>query len=107
MTGKTQATEHPGNGHSSGADEASQTAKIAAAAHSAVDTAANNLQKAETALREAREAAGLRLHESTQDARNASDDAVQSLRTYIDRHPLRSVGIAFAAGYLVSALLKK
>ena len=85
----------------------STTAKMASAAHSAVDIAAANLEQAEKALREARTAAGEKVHDSAKQAQSYSEDAVATVRTYIDLYPLRSVGMAVAAGFLLSSLLKK
>lgn len=88
-------------------DGASNTAKMASAAHSAVDIAAANLEQAEKALQEARETAGEKVHDSARQAKAYSEDAVAGVKTYIDLYPLRSVGIAVAAGFLLSAVLRK
>lgn len=93
-----------GNTDESGA---STTARMASAAHSAVDIAAANLEQAEKALKEARETAGEKVHGGAQQAKAYSEDAVAGVKTYIDLYPLRSVGIAVAAGFLLSALLRK
>lgn len=85
----------------------STTAKIASAAHSAVDIAAANLEAAEKALKDARIAAGHKVEEGARSAKHVSEDAMDSVKAYVDLYPLRSVGIAFAAGFLISALLKK
>jgi ElaB/YqjD/DUF883 family membrane-anchored ribosome-binding protein len=91
----------------SGTSAGSTTAKVASAAHNAVDIAAANLAVAEKALREARIAAGQKASDTADEAKSFADDAVASANAYIKLHPLRSVGIALAAGYLLSALLKK
>lgn len=85
----------------------STTAKVASAAHSAVDIAAENLANAERALREAKVAAGEKVSETAHQAKSYSEDALATVKTYIHLYPLRSVGIALATGYLLSALLKK
>ena len=82
------------------------TAKVASAAHSAVDIAAENLAHAEKALRDARLAAGEKAIDTARLAKAYSEDSLESVKTYIHLYPLRSVGIALAAGYLLSALLK-
>lgn len=91
----------------SGENGSSATAKMASAAHSAVDIAAANLEQAEKALKEARAAAGQKVHDSAKQAQSFSEDALASVKAYIDLYPLRSVGIALATGFLVSSLLKK
>jgi ElaB/YqjD/DUF883 family membrane-anchored ribosome-binding protein len=88
-------------------NDPSTTAKLAAAAHSAVDIAAANLEQAEQALREARVAAGQKVHDGARQAQSLSEDAVSSVKAYIDLYPLRSVGIALAAGFLISSLIRK
>lgn len=85
----------------------SATAKLALAAHAAVDIAAANLEQAEQALREARITAGHKVNDGAQQAQSISEDAVATVKAYIDLYPLRSVGIALAAGFLISSLLKK
>ncbi len=91
--------------HNEGLD--ATTAKVASAAHAAVDVAAENFAQAEKALREARAAVGEKVTDTAQQAHSYSEDALESVKAYIDLYPLRSVGIALAAGYLISSLLKK
>jgi ElaB/YqjD/DUF883 family membrane-anchored ribosome-binding protein len=85
----------------------SATAKVASAAHTAVDVAAENLAQAERALREAQAAVGEKVTDTAKQARSISEDALESVKVYIDLYPLRSVGIALAAGFLLSSLLRK
>lgn len=85
----------------------SATARLATAAHAAVDIAAANLAQAEQALKEARIAAGQKVDDGAKQAQTMSEDAVSAVKAYIDQYPLRSVGIALAAGFLISSLLKK
>jgi ElaB/YqjD/DUF883 family membrane-anchored ribosome-binding protein len=103
-----QATSPEGQefGDAPGVD-ATTTAKVAEAAHRAVDIAAANLAEAEEALREARRAAGITATETAQKAQAMSEESLESLRAYVQANPLKAVGIAVAAGYLTAALLKK
>jgi ElaB/YqjD/DUF883 family membrane-anchored ribosome-binding protein len=109
MTTTTSTAQHSksnsSRGHSDMID--STTAKVASAAHTAVDVAAENLAQAEKALREARAAVGEKVTDTAKQARSYSEDALESVKVYIDLYPLRSVGIALAAGFLLSSLLKK
>lgn len=86
---------------------ASTTDRVAEAAHTAVDIAAANLAQAEEALREARHAAGLTAQETARQAQAVTEESLQSAREYIQANPLRAVGIALAAGFLTSVILKK
>ena len=92
---------------SHGGSESSTTEKMANAAHQAVDIAAKNLEHAEKALREARIAAGHKVADTADKAQSLTEDTVESIKAYVNLYPLRSVGIAVAAGFLLSALLKK
>lgn len=83
------------------------TAKVASAAHTAVDIAAQNLAHAEKALREARITAGEKVAETAEHAKAYSEDAVATVKAYVNLYPLRSVGIALAAGFLLSSLMKR
>ena len=87
--------------------DSSTTARVAEAAHAAVDAAAANLAHAEKALREARANAGLTASEAVHHAQVATEDTLASARRYIEENPLRAVGIALAAGYLASVILRK
>lgn len=101
------ATTAPSAQSTDGQTSGSTTAKLASAAHSAVDIAAANFEQAEKALREAQAAAGQKLHDGADRAKSYSADATDTVKTYIDLYPLRSVGIALAAGFLLSSLLRK
>jgi ElaB/YqjD/DUF883 family membrane-anchored ribosome-binding protein len=83
------------------------TAKMASAAHNAVDVAARNFEQAEKALREARAAAGYKASETAQQAQSWSEDLLANTKAYVELYPMRSLGIAVASGYLLSVLLKK
>ncbi len=89
------------------AGESSTTDRMAQAAHNAVDIAAANLAQAEEALREARHAAGITASESARQAQAVTEESLNSAREYIQANPLRAVGIALAAGFLTSVLLRK
>ena len=83
------------------------TSKLAAAAHSAVDIAAQNFAQAEKALREARVAAGIKVSETAEHAHDYSEAALADMKAYVERYPMRSVGIALATGFLLSAVLHR
>lgn len=83
------------------------TEKMASAAQTAVDVAAENLAHAEKALREAGSAVGEKVADTARHAQSHSEDALATVKTYINLYPLRSVGIALAAGYLLTSLVKR
>jgi ElaB/YqjD/DUF883 family membrane-anchored ribosome-binding protein len=83
------------------------TAQVADAAHRAVDIAAANLTRAEEALRDARRAAGLSAQEAADEALAVKEETLEKVREYVRANPLQAVGIAVAAGFLTSILLRR
>ena len=69
--------------------------RLALGAHNAVD-------KVASVAGQAAEIYGAK----SEQIKNATDKAVGSARGYVREHPLATVGIAVAAGYLVSRLLR-
>lgn len=106
MTNTSSLTDQKLTGDST-VSKATTTAKAAAAAHSAVDIAAANLEKAEQALREARAAAGETAGDAAREAQRYSEEAVSSVKHYVHEKPLQSVGIALAAGYLLAVIMRR
>ena len=99
--GYTSAATHEADG------DASTTAHLAEAAHAAVDKAAANLANAERALRDPHASAGIKISDISSHAQQVGSESLSSMNSYIERNPTRAVGIAFAAGYLLSVILKK
>jgi ElaB/YqjD/DUF883 family membrane-anchored ribosome-binding protein len=97
------------NGHKGRQTETETTTTdyIAAKAHETVDTIAERAQRAE---REVRGAASKTAEQARQLQEDATAKAEQSLRranSYLESNPLAFVGIAFAAGLLLSSLLRR
>ena len=93
------------NGHKGRDTEV--TDRVAAKAHETVDTIAERAQRAE---REVRSTAARTAEQARQFQEDATAKAEQSLRranSYIESNPLAFVGIAFAAGLLLSSLLRR
>ena len=83
------------------------TDRFAAKAHEAVDTIAEHAQYAE---REVRGAAAKTAEQARQLQEDATERAEQTLRragSYVESNPLAFAGIAFAAGVLLSTLLRR
>lgn len=76
-------------------------------AHESVDQIAKSSGKAEERIR--REAAGAetRVREAGKKTKERSDDTLQSISGFVQDNPLISLGIAFAAGTLLSASRRK
>lgn len=83
------------------------TNRATEAAHSAVDRAASTAATAEDKLREAAETARVRARETGERLQHRSGELASQTRRYVDDHPLASLGIAFAAGLVISSLLRR
>jgi ElaB/YqjD/DUF883 family membrane-anchored ribosome-binding protein len=90
-----------------GSRDASTTDRFAAKAHETVDTIADRAQRAE---REVRNAAERTAEQARQLHQQYADTAEQSLRratSYLESNPLAVAGIAFVAGVLLSAMIRR
>jgi len=88
----------------------SMTDQAAATAHDTIERAADVGNEAEQNVRRAaaRTAKQARqLQDRARDMRELADDKVERLRSYAKDNPLTTVGIAFAVGAIVSALLRR
>ncbi len=104
---KTETGSYAGDTAHEADVDASTTAHLAEAAHAAVDKAAANLASAERALRDAQASAGIKISDISSQAQQVGSESLSSMNSYIEKNPTRAVGIAFAAGYLLSVILKK
>ncbi len=84
--------------------KARTTRRAAEKAHGAIDAAADRLGEQETRLREGAAAAENQVRQSRDQLRDSVQSSSQELRGYILENPLKSVAIAFAAGYVLSIL---
>ena len=86
---------------------ASTSAKVADVAHEAVDRFAKSAAEAEERIRSAAADAELSIKGVTKEAKQRSRDLNQSLTDYVNEHPIKSIGMAFAAGVILSALMRR
>jgi ElaB/YqjD/DUF883 family membrane-anchored ribosome-binding protein len=107
-TSKTKERRMATNGHKdSERKESTTTDRFAAKAHETVDTIAERAQRAE---REVRGAAARTAEQAREFHEQAAERAEQTIRragSYVESNPLAFVGIAFAAGVLLSTLLRR
>lgn len=87
--------------------EESLTDKAASAAHEAINQVAATAAEAEERIRKAVAEAEQRVRASTRDARDQSEELAETIGQYAQQHPLATVGIAFAAGFLLASLFKR
>jgi ElaB/YqjD/DUF883 family membrane-anchored ribosome-binding protein len=83
------------------------TDKVAAAAHEAVDKMATSADQIEERLRERAARAQVSARDAADRAQRMSEDVVTDVRHYVHEHPFASLGIAFTAGLVFSALLRR
>lgn len=73
-------------------------------AHESVDQVAKTAGKAEERIRQEASEAQAHVREAGQKTRERTDDTLQSISGFVQENPLVSLGLAFAAGSLLSAL---
>jgi ElaB/YqjD/DUF883 family membrane-anchored ribosome-binding protein len=83
------------------------TDHLAQKAHETVDSAAKVSADAETRIREQAEVAAGKFRESEQRARDRVSQSVDEASAYIKTNPLMSASLAFAAGMVLSSLLRR
>jgi ElaB/YqjD/DUF883 family membrane-anchored ribosome-binding protein len=76
-------------------------------AHNTVDKIADQASNAERNLRSAAENSTHNITETQQQLKEKFDTSVNKAKQLSKDHPLATVGIAFAAGVLISALLRR
>jgi ElaB/YqjD/DUF883 family membrane-anchored ribosome-binding protein len=90
-----------------GSRNAAATQRLAEKAHQTVDRAAEVATEAEETLRDSAARAAETLRAGEERAVETLDEGMAKVRTYVEKNPLASAGIAFAAGVLVSMLLRR
>lgn len=83
------------------------TERLAEKAHRSIDGAAASVAEAERELRRAAAEAAERARRSEEQLAEALDRNLSRVRGYIEKNPIQSAGIAFAAGIVLSALLRR
>lgn len=90
-----------------GGRNSAATQRVAERAHQTIDRAAEVASEAEETVRGTAARAAEKLKVSEERAAETLEDGVERVRTYVERNPLTSAGIAFAAGLVVSVLLRR
>jgi len=83
------------------------TDQVARKAHDTIDGAAKISAGAEARVREQAEVAADKIKDTEERAREAARQSVDDMSGYIKSNPLTSAGIAFAAGIVISSLLRR
>lgn len=85
----------------------STTDRIATAAHDAVDRFAVHANKRESQIREAAQTAGEQAEVKREQATEQFNDVITRVEAYVREKPLASAGIAFMAGIVANAILRR
>lgn len=83
------------------------TDRLSQAAHETVDRVAERAARAEEQLREAADQAAERARAARERAATEAEATMKRVTGYIQENPLTSAAIAFAAGALISAVLRR
>jgi ElaB/YqjD/DUF883 family membrane-anchored ribosome-binding protein len=76
-------------------------------AHDAIDRVAETANHAENGMRDATAKTSEAAKNAQREAGAAANESLQKLRSYVEENPLTTAGIAFAAGVLLSALVRR
>ena len=93
-------TTNAGNGH------ADKTRRAQSSAHDTVDRAARGAHDTVDRLAEKASRAAASLDAKSGDLGEKKDRLMAETRSYVQTHPVASIGIAVAAGFLLSRLLR-
>jgi ElaB/YqjD/DUF883 family membrane-anchored ribosome-binding protein len=88
-------------------DSTPTTDRLAAKAHETIERVAESAVGAEHRVRERASDAAGKMRETEQRARQTADQSVAKVSDYVQQNPLLSAGIAFAAGALLSGMLRR
>lgn len=83
------------------------TEKAASAAHQAVDAMSSKAASAEETIRKTAAGSTEALHQRQEQIKHQLESGYQKTRSLAAENPLAAAGIAFAAGVLVTALLRR
>ena len=87
--------------------ETSTSQRVAEAAHEAVEEAAAKAEKVERQLRDHAAQAGEKLEASQEVAMEQMERSIERIESFVKSRPIAAAGIAFAAGVMATALLRR
>jgi ElaB/YqjD/DUF883 family membrane-anchored ribosome-binding protein len=88
-------------------NKSTTTSRAAKAAHNVIDETAAKAEPVELQIREKAAVAGEKAEATQEKAREQLDHSLAKAERIVKEKPLASAGIAFAAGIVVSALLRR
>jgi len=90
-----------------GSDENPMTDRLTAMAHETVDQVSTAASRAEQQVRGAAARTAEQAKEYTDQAAELADEGVTKVKSYVETNPLMAAGIAFAAGVIISSLIRR
>ena len=99
----TDKTTPGGNGH---ADTRERAQRAQRTAHDTVDRAARGAHDTVDRMADAASRAASRMSEGSEKFSETRDRMMAQTRSYVQTHPIATIGIAVAAGFLLSRLLR-
>lgn len=81
--------------------------RVAISAHETIDSAASKADEIEQQLRDGAAKAGTKLEASQEAATAQVERSLEKLESFVKGRPIAAAGIAFAAGVLATALLRR
>jgi ElaB/YqjD/DUF883 family membrane-anchored ribosome-binding protein len=83
------------------------TDRLSESAHESVDHIAESAGKAEERIRHGASEAKTRVMDAGEKVKERSDDTLHAIFNFVGENPLTAIGLAFAAGALVTALKRR
>jgi ElaB/YqjD/DUF883 family membrane-anchored ribosome-binding protein len=107
MEQRVESKSNSSNDTSAAMASQQTTGQIAAKAHDTIDRVADTAGRAEQGVRESAAKVKERAMESEERVQQAADETVRKAESYIQQHPIFSAGVAIAAGFVLSSLLRR
>lgn len=85
----------------------STTDRLASMAHDTIDRVTPKVNRAEHDVRDAATKAADSAKHLQENAVEATEESLRKVRSYVESNPLTTAGIAFAAGALLTALVRR
>jgi ElaB/YqjD/DUF883 family membrane-anchored ribosome-binding protein len=83
------------------------TERLSEKTHAAVDKIAETMDKTEADLRAKANEADIKVREMGAEVQRQTEESLSEVRKYVAANPVKSAGIAFAAGAVLAALLRR
>lgn len=99
----TTASSKSAKGNTTG----TESERIAEVIHDALDRFTVHAAEAEKRVKDAAGEARIKIKATKNDARRNAGEATHAVEDYVEEHPWAALGVAFGAGIVISALLRR